>query len=220
MSYAKQVEQALNRNIERVRRLSRKTLRLDSSRESSPQDTAEAQADALRIWMWASAAGLSLIVIVTVASRSSGSSTTTSGSSRVGEISQTESLSIIQQMPRGFVLVPIEPANLDALDSMFDQHGFADLYRADGGDRRGRRVARGVALIRSPRNPRRFAVLMPESDSDRMPELAEPVLVILRKSPAAQSDRKPRAKTEARRSQGRIQIVEEAQPDLLSITEN
>ena len=125
------------------------------------------------------------------------------------------------QMPNGFVLVPIEPTNLDSLDAVFGQHGYADLYRADGSEKKGSRLARGLALVRSPRNPRRFAVLISDNESNRISELAEPVLVILRKGPAQKEDREGLKVARHKRPSPirKIDLIEEAEPETISLNE-
>lgn len=104
---------------------------------------------------------------------------------------QTEDL--VSQLPTGHVLVPIEPMNLDAIDAVFGQHGWADLFieREDvdtafrnSGKPARRRIAVGVPLIRAPRNPSRLAVIVSESETQLISELGQPVHVALRKSPA------------------------------------
>jgi hypothetical protein len=70
-------------------------------------------------------------------------------------------------IPKGFVLIPIEVQNYEALDSILGRYGIVDLYQAagpaDGGVQR--LVARNVRLLRAPQNPSHFAVLVPETDA-------------------------------------------------------
>lgn len=64
-------------------------------------------------------------------------------------------------IPDGFVLVPIEIQNLPSLESMVGQYGVVDLY--SNGETTP--IARGLRLIRSPRDPSQFAVLVPQERS-------------------------------------------------------
>jgi hypothetical protein len=203
MSLMQQAKRVLNQAIDRLRKIRFPVQNTD--------DSVEAQADTLRLWMWASAAGLALIVVVTIVSRAANEDSAAS----TGE----PEIAIADQMPSGFVLVPIEPVNLDALDSVFGQHGYADLYRADDSRQKGRRLLRGVALVRSARNSRRFAVLVPETESTRLPQLAEPVLVILRKGPALK-DEGPSVKivgNKKARTIRKIDLFEEGAPEAISL---
>ncbi|CAN5468431.1 hypothetical protein BH10BDE1_BH10BDE1_25590 [soil metagenome] len=185
-------------------------------RIQSPDDSVESQAEILRIWMWVSAAALAVIVVSTVVTRASADS---------AEKVVAAEVPLADQLPNGFVLVPIEPTNLDSLDSIFGQHGFADLYQSGGSGQKGRRIARGVALVRSPRNPRRFAVLVPEGasavESQKLAQLAEPVLVILRKGPAKQPEPPEGLKVATSRQPLRTfrktDLIEEAQPDPIQL---
>ena len=70
-------------------------------------------------------------------------------------------------IPKGFVLVPIEVVNYEALDSILGKFGIVDLLTPNesGG---ARPVARNVRILRAPRNPSHFAVLIKESDTQRI----------------------------------------------------
>ncbi|MES2964882.1 MAG: hypothetical protein V4760_13405 [Bdellovibrionota bacterium] len=72
-------------------------------------------------------------------------------------------------IPAGFVLVPIEVANYESLDSILGKFGVVDLFKAPE-DGRGRsiKVAERVKILRAPLNPSHFAVLVPDSESSRL----------------------------------------------------
>lgn len=72
-------------------------------------------------------------------------------------------------IPAGFALVPIEVSNFESLDSILGRTGVVDLFlpNADGRSR-ARRVAQRVRILRSPRDPSHFAVLVPASESHRL----------------------------------------------------
>jgi len=73
-------------------------------------------------------------------------------------------------IPAGYVLVPIEIQNSEALDSVLGQHGVVDLYSASqDGSQKNRLVARALKILRAPLNPNQFAVLARE---DKAPEIA------------------------------------------------
>lgn len=183
-------------------------------------DTVEAQAQTFRIWMWSSAAGLTLIVLVSVLSLH-----TDNAEKPAAEAPR----SMLDRLPEGFVVAPIDPVNLDSLDSIFEDHGYADIYKAAGRsdtNSKGRRLARGLPLIRAPRNPRRFAVLVRETDSEILADLNEPVLVVLRKGPLKMSDkREPRHGRPRRDSplfrepHGNIHVIEEEIPESAQVSD-
>jgi hypothetical protein len=137
--------------------------------------------------MWSSALGFTMIMIFSVVKGFSGASDGLSSSSHA-----PSELSLLEQIPDGYVLVPIEPINLDALDSIFENYGYVDLYRSDeSGDAfrkvKRNRIATSVVLVRAPKNPRRFAVVLHESAEDTMASLNEPVFAVLRKTKKTRS---------------------------------
>ena len=72
-------------------------------------------------------------------------------------------------IPAGFVLVPIEVVNYESLDSVLGRYGVVDLFKTDPQTgERSEKVAARVRILRAPRNPSQFAVLAPESQSQRL----------------------------------------------------
>ena len=66
-------------------------------------------------------------------------------------------------IPKGFVLVPIEVRNYEALDSVLGKFALVDLYQGGTTELpRQRLVGRNVRLLRAPQNPTHFAVLVQE----------------------------------------------------------
>lgn len=79
-------------------------------------------------------------------------------------------------IPSGFVLVPIEVQNLASLDSIVGQFGVVDLYT----DGEKNPLASGLKLIRSPRDPSQFAVMVPEHNSKEIVKYSgKPFMVIV-----------------------------------------
>mgnify|MGYP000956954962 CR=1 FL=1 len=77
------------------------------------------------------------------------------------EIAEVDTL-----IPQGFVLIPIEVQNYEALDSILGRFGLVDLFQA--GEGQGRLVARNVRILRAPQNPTHFAVLVAENRVDEI----------------------------------------------------
>ena len=65
-------------------------------------------------------------------------------------------------IPKGFVLVPIELSNSPSLDGLLEYKGIVNLYTGDPVKQKAEKVAESVKIIRSPRNPSYFAILVPE----------------------------------------------------------
>jgi hypothetical protein len=69
-------------------------------------------------------------------------------------------------IPAGFVLVPIDVVNKDALQSMLGNFGVVDLYiPATEPGKLGKKAASRVKILRAPLNPEEFAVLVREGEA-------------------------------------------------------
>lgn len=65
-------------------------------------------------------------------------------------------------IPQGHVLVPIQVHNSENVDSMFGTYGMVDLYPVSENGKASREaILRGVKMLRAPRNPNQFGVLVP-----------------------------------------------------------
>ncbi len=72
-------------------------------------------------------------------------------------------------IPAGYVLVPIEVTNRDALESILGSYGVVDLYIPSEDPKTfGRKVASRVKILRAPLKPDEFAVLVRESDASQL----------------------------------------------------
>ncbi len=95
------------------------------------------------------------------------------------------SASIDTYIPRGFVLIPIEVKNLETLDSLLDTHGVVNIYSSikNGfNEPQGfstKPIARRIKIIRSPKNPLKFAVLAPEDQSSQIVKAPSPFYVTI-----------------------------------------
>ncbi|UYL09170.1 hypothetical protein B9G69_001090 [Bdellovibrio sp. SKB1291214] len=89
--------------------------------------------------------------------------------------------SVDTYIPHGFTLIPLEISNSDALASiMGDMGGVVDLYLTQTDSRKGGiRVASRVKLLRAPRNPEQFAVLVKESEGQRILQYSGPFLAVV-----------------------------------------
>ena len=72
-------------------------------------------------------------------------------------------------IPAGFVLVPIQLSNAEALDSIIGARGVVDLYIPDAKKPgRSKKVAEHIKILRAPLNPNQFAVLVNEQFSSQL----------------------------------------------------
>jgi len=84
-------------------------------------------------------------------------------------------------IPAGYVLVPIEVANFESLDSILGKYGVVDLFLpASGLKGRPRKIASRIKILRAPLNPSHFAVLAHESTSQSLVSESGPFTVVVR----------------------------------------
>lgn len=83
-------------------------------------------------------------------------------------------------IPAGYVLVPIEVANYESLDSILGKFGLVDLYvPSDDPKKTARKIASHLKILRAPLNPSHFAVLAKESESSRLVASNGPFIVVV-----------------------------------------
>lgn len=84
-------------------------------------------------------------------------------------------------IPAGYVLVPIEVANFESLDSILGKYGVVDLFLPTS-DLKGRprKIASRIKILRAPLNPSHFAVLAHESTSQSLVSELGPFTVVVR----------------------------------------
>lgn len=68
-------------------------------------------------------------------------------------------------IPKGFVLIPVELANIEAISALIDQFGVIDLYAGSPSEKGTQKIISRVKVLRAPLNPQQYAVLVPESFS-------------------------------------------------------
>lgn len=77
--------------------------------------------------------------------------------------------SVDTYIPAGFVLVPIQLSNAEALDSMIGSAGVVDLFIPDlKNPGRSKKIAEHIKILRAPLNPNQFAVLALEDTSSQL----------------------------------------------------
>lgn len=176
-------------------------------------ETVEGQSKAFRLWMMSSTAAVLLMLLMSFSS--------SKGSEPQHTDRSTTTLSLAEQVPDGFVLVPIEPINFETIDAIVEDHAYVDLYLASNDElssydasssmRKKRLIARGLPLVRAPKNPSRFAVLVKESDSNVLTRLGGPVQIVVRRGPPKGGYPEPKfdSSTRAKHVSKPVFIVEE-----------
>jgi hypothetical protein len=83
-------------------------------------------------------------------------------------------------IPEGFVLVPLELQNRDALNALVGGFAVVDLFTVSpDGQMKGSRVGRRLKLVRSPRDPQQFAALVPEDEAPLLLAHAGPLFAVI-----------------------------------------
>jgi len=102
-------------------------------------------------------------------------------------------------IPRGFVLVPIEVQNYEALDSILGRFGVVDLFQAGPVEGQSQRlVARNVRILRAPQNPTHFAILIAEDQVGQVLSQGGVFTVIVKRPEAAGTEFVKSPKTKKR----------------------
>lgn len=91
----------------------------------------------------------------------------------------TEAAAASTFIPDGYVLVPIDVQNPEALDSILGPYGVVDLFTGGMEGRPSRQIARRIKILRAPLNPNHFAVLAPENEAPNLVRESGPVTVVI-----------------------------------------
>ena len=94
-------------------------------------------------------------------------------------------------IPNGFVLLPIDLNNADALEGILQEKGMVDLYTSRGSHISVETVAKSVKIIRSPKNPNLFAILIPEKQASILIQRAQSFHAVVRNPKHAQTQISP-----------------------------
>ncbi len=185
---------------------------------NSTDDTVEGQSKAFRVWMLSSSGAILLMLILSFASFK--------GTNSSDESVKKFETSLVERVPEGFVLVPIDPQNIETIDALVDDHAYVDLYSSDSedqslGQKNRRAIARGLPMVRAPKNPSRFAVLVMESETRVLTRLGAPVLVVIRKGPLKRQARnKGEPKNPSAKLKQVFEFITEDVPSSVSHNEN
>ena len=90
-------------------------------------------------------------------------------------------------IPKGFVLIPIDLANVEAVAGLIDQFGVVDLY--SGPENNSVLVASRVKILRAPLNQNKYAVMVPEASSQELMKIKGPLLAVVQNRFAKENTR-------------------------------
>jgi hypothetical protein len=103
-----------------------------------------------------------------------------SGGDKGGKAESSASVAADTFIPAGYVLVPIQVANYESVDSILGKFGVVDLFASSlKKSARPEKVAGHVRILRAPLNPSQFAVLVPEIEAPRLVQREGPFFVVI-----------------------------------------
>ncbi len=117
--------------------------------------------------------------------------------------------SIDTEIPAGYVLVPIEVVNYEALDSVLGRFGVVDLFAAGlGQQRKSYQVASRIRILRAPRNPNHFAVLAPSEEAPGLVRHEGGFFVVVQnpESAGTKFEKRPPSGVAKARRHGRLRV--------------
>ncbi len=82
-------------------------------------------------------------------------------------------------IPKGYVLVPLELENKDAISSVIQSFGVIDLFTGNPDGGKSKKIASRIKLIRAPYNPNLFAALVKENLSERIMKESGPYFAVI-----------------------------------------
>lgn len=104
-------------------------------------------------------------------------------SSKATEAQATDSQASVSPdtyLPEGFVLIPLQIANFEALDGLLGANGVVDLFTvSESTSGASRRVASHIKIIRAPQNPGQFAAVAAEEQADLIVKAGGPFFAIV-----------------------------------------
>ena len=92
-------------------------------------------------------------------------------------------------IPKGFVLIPIELANVESVAGLIDQFGVVDLY--SGPENNSVLVASRIKILRAPLNQNKYAVMVSETFSQELMKIKGPFLAVVQNRFAKEEGAKP-----------------------------
>ncbi|MFN3453540.1 MAG: hypothetical protein ACK41T_01170 [Pseudobdellovibrio sp.] len=98
-------------------------------------------------------------------------------------VQSSETLSADTLIPKGYVLVPIELVNLQAISGLINTHGVVDIFSVNRANKT-KKILEQVKILRAPLNPESYAVLLPEEISKQFMNYAGPFIAVVQNKSA------------------------------------
>lgn len=82
-------------------------------------------------------------------------------------------------IPKGYVLVPIELSNIDAIAGLIDHYGVVDIYLGKTLNSQSKKILQKVKILRAPLNPNSYAILLPDDLSKNFLNFQGPFVAVV-----------------------------------------
>jgi hypothetical protein len=82
-------------------------------------------------------------------------------------------------LPKGYILYPIQLENIEAIRGVINQYGVIDVYLSLKNGNRSKKLLSKVKIMQAPYNPNEFALLLPDSMSQKLMSETGPFLGII-----------------------------------------
>lgn len=91
-----------------------------------------------------------------------------------------EPIQLDTMIPEGFVLLPLDLVNRDALSSIVGATAVIDLFTVNSQTLNpSKKIASRIKIIRTPRNPEQFALLIHESETNQILNFTGPYFAVI-----------------------------------------
>lgn len=104
------------------------------------------------------------------------------------ENSISRPLEVDTVIPKGYVLVPLELENKEAISSVIQSFGVIDLFSGHPDSRQAKKIASRIKIIRAPYNPHLFAALVKENLSERIMKETGPFFAVIQNKTELEGD--------------------------------
>jgi hypothetical protein len=88
-------------------------------------------------------------------------------------------LTVDTLIPNGFALVPIELENIAAIASVIEGYGVVDIYLGKSSSRNSKKIFQKVKILRAPKNPHSYALLLPDHLSSVLMQYEGPFFAVI-----------------------------------------
>lgn len=107
---------------------------------------------------------------------------------------QEEMIQLDSMIPEGFVLLPLDLVNREALSSIVGATAVIDLFTVNAQTLNpSKKIAKRIKIIRTPRNPDQFALLIQENETHQILNYTGPYFAVIQNKTSSGSKLVPKS---------------------------